>query len=324
MYKLSQDEVHISRQNRCSSSTWRPRRGVGALVLPALQTARLRNEPPNRKCQFKDANLRPAPQPETGTQQRYKTNNEWLNNVQNVLGTLTIYICAKNSKTISICAKSIDPNQTVSALTWAAPAPPPPARPRRSTSCPASPRPPHSQTPPSTRTCWSRQVGRSVNTGAHFTVCGSNLSSSRFVCELWLLSRARPSPLLTNGQWTLWTVRTGGTNARQLLVTLLCCTVWALLEIVCWWLTQIDWVDERCVAAGGNLAASRPATAPTPARTNHLSPTTLFTVNSYHLWNDFYVLSALFSPSIRKSYVDCGLDCQYMMNYCEYDTENTV
>ena len=103
MYKLSQDEVHISRQNRCSSSTWRPRRGVGALVLPELQTARLRNEPPNRKCQFKDANLRPAPQPETGTQQRYKTNNEWLNNVQNVLGTLTIYICAKNSKTISMC-----------------------------------------------------------------------------------------------------------------------------------------------------------------------------------------------------------------------------
>ena len=124
-----------------------------------------------------------------------------------------------------------------SALTWAAPAPPRPARPRRSTSCPASPRPPHSQTPPSTRTCWSRQVGRAVNTGAHVTVCGSNLTSSRFVSELWLLSRARPSPLLTNGQWTLWTVRTGGTNARQLLVTLLCCVQCEL----CWKLCADDW-----------------------------------------------------------------------------------
>ena len=201
------------------------------------------------------------------------------------------FTSVQRTQKLFLCAKiSIDPNHTVSARTWAAPAPPRPARPRRSTSCPASPRPPHSQTPPSTRTCWSRQVGRAVNTGAHFTVCGSNLSSSRFVSELWLLSRARPSPLLTNGQWTLWTVRTGGTNARQLLVTLLC-SVCAVLEIVCWWLTQIDWVDERCVAAGGNLAASRPATAPTPARTNHLPPTTLFTINSYHLWNDFYVLS---------------------------------
>ena len=81
------------------------------------------------------------------------------------------------------------------------------------------------------------------------------------------------------------------------------CSVCAVLEIVCWWLTQIDWVDERCVAAGGNLAASRPATAPTPARTNHLSPTTLFTVNSYHLWNDFYELS-VFSEYEK---IVCGL-----------------
>ena len=64
-------------------------------------------------------------------------------------------------------------------------------------------------------------------------------------------------------------------------MTLRC--VQCVVEIVCRWLTQIDWVDERGVSAGGNLAASRPATAPTPARTNHLSPTTLFTINSYHL-----------------------------------------
>ena len=133
----------------------------------------------------------------------------------------------------------------------------------------------------------------------YFTVCGSNLSSSRFVSELWLLSRARPSPLLTNGQWTLWTVRTGGTNARQLLVTLLCCVQCEL----CWKLCADDWrkLTEltrdvwRLAATWRHLA--RPPHQHPPAPTISHQPHSLLLIV---ITSEMIFMYYQFSPSMRK------------------------
>ena len=133
----------------------------------------------------------------------------------------------------------------------------------------------------------------------HVTVCGSNLSSSRFVSELWLLSRARPSPLLTNGQWTLWTVRTGGTNARQLLVTLLCCVQCEL----CWKLCADDWRklteltrDVWRLAATWRHLARPPHQHPPAPTISHQPHSLLLIVITSELTFMYYQ----FSPSMRK------------------------